>query len=82
MTTIDHVHRNRRLRRNGDFYRFDPRLEPFNLPEPLEIVPENHDTIPPEDAADPERSKKYRSMGLWSIDQIRAAIAARPETDN
>jgi len=82
MTTIDHVHRNRRLRRNGDFYRFDPRLAPFNLPEPLELIPENYDTIPPDDAADPARSKRYRSMGLWSIDQIRAAVAARPDTDN
>jgi len=82
MTTVDHVHRNRRLRRNGDFYRFDPRLAPFNLPEPLELVPENHETIPPDHAADPARSKKYRSMGIWSIDQIRAAVAARPNRND
>lgn len=82
VTTVDHVHRNRRLRRNGDFYRFDPRLEPFNLPEPLELVPENYSKIPPEAAADPARSKKYRSMGIWSIDQIRAAVAARPNRND
>lgn len=77
MTTIDHIQINRRLSKNGGFCRFDPRLPPFNFPEPLEIIPENYDIFPAQDASNPDRSSKYRSMGIWSIDQVRHAVAAR-----
>ena len=72
MTSICHVDENRNVKANGGFQWFNPCAAPFNLPEPLETIPENYDSLP----ATGDR-KKYRSMGVWSRAQIQEALDRR-----
>ena len=76
MTTIDHVAENRRLAANGNFQRFDPRKPPFNFPEPIELIGETADA-PPDNPSD---GRPHRSMGIWSIEQVRDVLTTREQT--
>lgn len=72
LLTMNHVRINKPLDQNGGFSGFDPRLAPFNLPEPLERVLE----IPGHDGTG-SGPRIGRSVGLWSHDQICSALSAR-----
>lgn len=78
MLTLDHVSQNNNLARNSGFQRFDPRLPPFDFPEPIELIPENFDLAPGET---PAVDQRLRSSGIWSIEQIRAVVATQDEAD-
>lgn len=68
LLTMHHVPLNRGLPENGMFRRFNPRVAPFNLAEPLEEVRET-----PDGAPEDER----RSVGLWSREQVAKAVKNR-----
>ncbi len=77
LTTMHHVQRNRRIKKNGAFAPFNPRAEPFNFSDPIEQFSETG-----EFNADPEflqtpKGRKQRSMGLWSRKQITDAVERR-----
>ena len=75
MLTMHHVEVNIPVKVNGDYQRFNPTIEPFNLPQPLEMIHETSGRL--EDLP----IGKRRSLGIWSRDQIAQAIAARVETE-
>lgn len=74
LTTMHSVSTNRNIPRNGGFRRFNPKLAPFNLGDPIEmfddtprVLDEGHDSTSPAE----------RYMGLWHRDQVVAALARR-----
>lgn len=77
MTTMHHVDRNPRLKRNGAFARFNPMVAPFNFPAPLELITETTDTPVTTLISKGEDVSQHRSLGIWSHDQISAVLAAR-----
>ncbi len=72
MMTICHVPENKRLMRSGGYKPFNPMAAPFNLPDPIEVIVEGRGVIPLRDSGE----KADRSMGIWSRDQIIAAVKA------
>lgn len=62
MLTMHHVTQNQRVHGNGGFRPFNPTLEPFNLPQPLELIAEDAEGEP-------------RSLGIWTHDQVAEAVA-------
>ena len=78
LTTLHDNPHNRIVPENGKFRWFNPRLAPFNFPEPLELISD----IPldqEEAAADEDNFRARRYLGLWSRDQVIEAINARDE---
>ena len=68
LLTMHHVPTNERVHGNGGFKPFNPTVAPFNLPEPLELIPEHSDPVP-------------RSVGLWTREQVAEAVANRDRSD-
>ena len=77
LTTAHHVLRNVRVPENGKFRHFNPMAAPFNLPQALELIPETSETLPDDVLQNRAAAGKQRSVGLWSKDQIIAALANR-----
>lgn len=75
MMTMHHLDRNRNLTSNGNFAAFSPLAEPFNFPEPLEMIHETMDSLP-EDISKDEKPLQYRSMGIWRAEDVAKALAA------
>ena len=76
LTTFHHIDRNRNVRRNGDFAKFDPALPPFCFEPPVEVV---HETVETDADGKLRLSNPRggpRSMGLWTRDQVVRALAA------
>lgn len=63
---------------NGKFQRFNPRVAPFNLPDPVELISDL--PVGEEGAARGDGFLDGRHMGLWHRDQIAAVLANRPTT--
>lgn len=81
LLTIDLVDKNIPLDRDGDHQNFNPMLAPFHFPTPIALIPETADdmdltVLGPANAGP---WKRQRAMGLWSIEQIQAVLAARPD---
>lgn len=72
LMTIGHVDVNRRLMKNGAYVPFNPMKPPFNFPEPLEDIMESEGYVPVGKGA----AKADLSIGLWSRDQVAAAVQA------
>lgn len=64
MLTMHHVEVNDRVRVNGGFKPFNPTVEPFNLPQPLEMIPE-------------QTKGTARSLAIWSRAQVKEALLRR-----
>ena len=64
MLTMHHIPQNEKARGNGSFTPFNPTIEPFNLPQPLELIDEDTDGPP-------------RSLGIWTRQQIAETVARR-----
>lgn len=75
MMTMHHLDRNRSLTSNGNYAAFSPRAEPFNFPEPLEMIHETMDALP-EDMTKEEKPLSYRSIGIWRKEDVEKAFAA------
>ena len=71
LTTVHDNPVNRNVPANGKFRWFNPRVEPFNLPDPLELI---SDIPPNQDTSDAENFRNRRFMGLWHRDQIAGAL--------
>ena len=74
LTTVHDNPVNRNVPQNGKFRWFNPRVAPFFLPHPLELVwdaPRGLQTLGDIDF----RSKRY--MGIWHRDQISIALSNR-----
>lgn len=70
MTTINHTQVNRKNMQNSNWRPFDPRLEPFNFPAPIEMIHETADELPEDVNPVIENRPKDKSMGIWSRAQI------------
>lgn len=78
MLTMHHVPENKRLTENGGFRPFNPTKAPFNLPAPLELIPETMDAFPADIETNPElQRKKHRSVAVWSQEQVQEALDNR-----
>lgn len=64
MLTMHHVTENQRVGGNGGFKPFNPTVEPYNLPPPIEMIAEDADGLP-------------RSVGIWSREQVADAVSRR-----
>lgn len=73
MMNICHVKQNKRLMRSGGYKPFNPMLDPFLFPEPLEIFVENENICP----ADEDGNRADRSMGIWSKAQVQDTLDRR-----
>ncbi|MEM7076145.1 MAG: class I SAM-dependent methyltransferase [Pseudomonadota bacterium] len=74
LTTVHDNPVNRNVPENGKFRWFNPRIAPFNLSEPIHLIP---DTPAAQQAAASDDFRTRRYMGLWHRDQIAAGLAAR-----
>ncbi len=77
LLTMDHVMENVDLNKNGGFKRFNPMIEPFNFPTPLNYVHESSDREE-FDIHEPSLQQQHRSMGVWSREMIETAISSFP----
>ncbi|MDH5530817.1 MAG: hypothetical protein OEY05_12340 [Paracoccaceae bacterium] len=76
LLTIDYVSGNIPLTADGGHQNFNPMQAPFNLPDPIEIIPESDDAVDPNQLGDPNVGpwKRKRAMGLWSHNQIVTTV--------
>ncbi|WP_339106630.1 class I SAM-dependent methyltransferase [Roseovarius rhodophyticola] len=74
LTTVHDNPFNRNVPENGKFRWFNPRIEPFNFPQPLELI---SDVPIGQDEGGDEDFRQRRYMGLWHRDQISEALKAR-----
>lgn len=77
MTSVHHVLDNLAVVNNGGFKRFNPMAPPFNFPPALELIPETAKTLPADILENRVVAKEHRSIGIWSREQVIAALAAR-----
>ena len=78
MTTVHHVLMNRVVKANGEFRRFNPMVAPFNFAPPLELIPETAEMLDADILENRLNAPEHRSVGIWSRDQVIAAISNRP----
>ena len=82
LMTMHHLDSNRPLGAVGNFAAFSPMAPPFDFPAPFAMLHETHDAIPA-DMSGVERPWHYKSLGLWSRDQVIAVVESKrnPPTD-
>lgn len=73
LMTMHHLQGNRPLGAVGNFAAFSPKAEPFHFPEPLAMIHEGFDTLPT-DWSRIEKPWHYKSLGLWSRDQVIGVV--------
>ncbi|MHA3916247.1 class I SAM-dependent methyltransferase [Halovulum sp. GXIMD14793] len=73
MATTHHVQNNTDLARPGQYRHLNLCAAPFNLAPPITYIHETCETLP----ADPEQQIQHRSLGIWTADQLQAAVAAK-----
>lgn len=76
LTTVVQTPQNRNLRNNGGFAALNPMLDPYNFPEPVEIVPETAEDLTVAEMARHNDGPRHRASFLWRRDQVAAAVAA------
>ena len=80
LTTVVQTSQNRNLRNNAKFAAFNPMLEPYNFPQPIEIIPETADVLSIDDMATENTGYRHRASFLWKREQIADAVAAHDAT--
>jgi SAM-dependent methyltransferase len=76
LMTMHHMPANRALQETGKFAAFSPMAQPFGFPAPLAMIHETFDRLP-EDWSGVEKPWKYRSLGLWTRDQVSEVVARK-----